>query len=153
MAQTTGGMSGVVGHVDFSTDGSAWTAANGHLMSVAVSGGELNTGFVHTSDGQFAILKAGKTNPLVVTVNIVYNETGDEAPDFAQDAYEAASAFYVRWSPGGGDSGDVGYTSGAGYVTAQPYPGFDVAPGDPLTISVECTVPSITRAAIGTAGW
>ena len=153
MAQTTGGMSGVAGHVDFSTDGAAWTAVNGHGMTVNVSGGELMTGTAHTSDGQFPILKAGKHNPLVVTVNVVFTETADEPADMAEDAYEAASAFYVRWSPGGGDASDIGYTTGSGYVTSPPYPPFDVAPGDPLATAVVVTVPSVTRSTIGTAGW
>ena len=153
MAQTTSGMSGAAGHLDFSTDGSAWTACNGHVMTVNVSGGELNTGAVHTSDGLTPILKGGKANPVVVTCNVVYTDTADEPVDMAQDAYEAGTAFYVRWSPAGGGSGDIGYTSGSGFVTGNPYPNFDVSPGDPLSVSVVVTVPSVTRSTIGTAGW
>ena len=153
MAQTTSGYSFHECHVDFSTDGASWTAVSGHLVSVAVSGGELITGVVHTSDGNTPILTASKNNPIVVTVSVVHTETADEPWDMAADAYDAKSQLYVRWSPAGGDASDLGYTSTAGYVTNFVFPGGDVAAGEAIVQAVEFTVPSVTRAAIGTAGW
>lgn len=153
MAQTTGGMSPQNMYVGFSTDGSSWTEVTGSANSVEVSGGERESGSARTFGTTTPITKYGGKAPLTVTVRGVYSEDADEAFRLAQAAYDGDTAFYVRWSPGGGDAGDYGYTTGAGQVMSPPYPGGAADTPEPILIEVAVEVPSITAAAIGTAGW
>ena len=124
MAQTTGGMSPQNMYVGFSTDGSSWTEVTGSANSVEVSGGERESGSARTFGTTTPITKYGGKAPLTVTVRGVYSEDADEAFRLAQAAYDGDTAFYVRWSPGGGDAGDYGYTTGAGQVMS-PLAGYD----------------------------
>ena len=153
MAQTTDGMSFTAPNVGISTDGSSWTDISGFAAMVDLSGGDRNTGVVYTADGDTAIIKGGKRTPVTVTASVVYTETASEPYDTVNDAYEAGTALYLRWSPGGGDSGDLGYTTSAGIVKSPVYPTGEVETGDPIMVDIVIEVASITEAAVGTAGW
>ena len=155
MAQTTSAMPMTAGYLGISTDGSSWTDISGHFMQVSWSGGSRNSGAAYTADGDTAIIKAGKRTPLTVTASVVYTETASEPFDTAMDQYETAGGgdLYLRWSPGGGDSGDLGYTTTAGIVKEAAYPQGAVETGEPIPCAIVVECASITRAAIGTAGW
>jgi hypothetical protein len=153
MAQTTSGMSPTNMYVGVSTDGNSWVDVSGFANSVEISGGERETGNAYTFDGDTAIIKAGKRGPLTVTVRGVYTETADKFYDETVDAYTAGSSFYVRWSPGGGDSGDLGFTTSAGIVKNNPYPGGATDDATPVMVELVLECASVTEAAIGTAGW
>jgi len=153
MAQTTGGMSASNMYVGYSTNGTAWTECSGSANSVEVSGGERQSGEAFTFDGNTPIVKYGKLGYLTVTVRGIYTPDADEIAAVAKTAYEAGSAFYIRWSPGGGDAGDLGYTTSAGTVINPVYPGGAADTPDPIMVEVVLHVGSITQAAIGTAGW
>jgi hypothetical protein len=155
MAQTTDGMSFAAHYLAFSKDGSSWTNVSGFSNSVNVTGGERVIGYGFTADGDTPIQKAGKRQGLTVTTRIVYTETADEAYDMAKDQYEltGGGAFYVRWSPGGGDAADLGFTTAAGLVKNPPYPAGTVESGEPIFCEVVMECPSIAESTIGTAGW
>ena len=153
MAQTTGGMSPTDMSVGLSTDGTNYTDVSGYANSVEIDGGERVTGNAFTFEGDTAIIKSGKREPLTVTVRGVYTETASEYYDMVVDAYEAGSALYVRWSPGGGDSGDLGFTSQAGIVKNAPYPIGEASTAEPIMTELVLEVAYVTEAAIGTAGW
>jgi len=153
MAQTTGGMAATDMSVWLSTDGSAWTDVSGYANSVEIDGGERETGNAYTFDGDTAIIKAGKRGPLTITVRGIYTETATEYYDKVVDAYEAGSDLYVRWSPGGGDAGDLGFTSQAGIVKNAPYPVGEANAPDPIMTELVLECAYVTEAAIGTAGW
>jgi hypothetical protein len=148
MAQTTAAMSWKDCKIEFSTDGSTYTDASGYANSVAVSGGERVTGAAYTTTGDTPIIKAGKRGPVTVTANVVYTETSSEFYDTANDAYEAASAFYLRWSPGGGSTGDLQYATSSGFVKSPVYPSGSADSGDPMMIDVVVEVASITEATV-----
>ena len=153
MTQTTGGMSPTEMYVGVSTDGSSWTDVSGYANSVEISGGERQTGSAHTFDGDTAIIKAGKRDPLTITVRGVYTETATQFYDKVVDAYTAGTSFYVRWSPGGGDSGDLGFTSSSGFIKNNPYPAGSTDDAAPVMTELVLECASVTEAAIGTAGW
>ena len=153
MAQTTGALSPQDLHVGFSTDGSAWTEVTGSANSVEVSGGERQSGSTRTFQSTAPIVKYGGKESLTVTVRGVYSETADEAYLLAQAAYDNDTALYVRWSPGGGDSGDLGYTTSEGKVMTPPYPSGAADTPDPMLVEIAVEVASVTQASIGTAGW
>lgn len=153
VAQTTGGMSAKDMYVGFSTDGSTWTEVSGAANAVEVSGGERVTGSQPTFTGDTMILKAGKRGTITVTVRGIYSPDADEVYALAKTSYESGGTFYVRWSPGGGDAGDLGYTTDAGIIKNPPYPGGSADSGDPILTEVQVETEYITQSTIGTAGW
>lgn len=153
MAQTTGGMSANAMYVALSTNNSDWTDVSGYANSVQVSGGERQTGEAFTFDGNTPIVKYGKLGFLTVTITGVYTEEANKLYALAKAAYEAGSTLYARWSPGGGDSGDYGYTTSAGTVINPVYPAGGADTPDPILIEVVLNVGSVTQSTIGTAGW
>lgn len=151
--QTTGAMSGFDMYLAYSTDGATWVDCSGNNNSVKVDGGVRQTGSTHTFLGDTPLIKGGKRDPITVTFRAVYTEKATEIYTIAKTAYEAGSAMYLRWSPGGGDAGDLGYTTDRGYVKNPPYPGGEAAGGDPLLVEVVLETPKITQSTIGSLGW
>lgn len=153
--QTTGAMSSVDMYVGFSSDDSTWYDVSGTVSSVDVSGGERVTGAAYTFTGDGPIIKSGKKGPITVTVKAVYDENTLNAYAYALTAYDTAGGgdMYVRWSPGGGASGDFGYTTSVGVVKSCVYPSGDVTSGDPIMFEMIVECGSITKSTIGTAGW
>ena len=152
--QTTAGMSAIDVYVGLSTDGSSWTDLSGQTLSVEVSGGERQTGSALTFTGDTPILKRGKRGVITVTIRGIYTETTSKFWNMAKTAYESATAsLYARWSPGGGDSGDYGYTTSAGICKNCVYPNADVNSADPILCECVIDCATVTEAAIGTAGW
>jgi hypothetical protein len=153
MAQTTGGMSAFDLMLGWSINGSTFTNVSGSSNSVAVDGGERAIGSALTFDGDYPIVKAGKRGVITVTIRGIYTEITSQLYALAKAAYEAGTVVYVRWSPGGGDAGDFGYTTGAAYVKSLPYPGGEADSADPILTEVQLDCAVITQATIGTAGW
>ena len=147
MAQSTTAISGKDLAVEQSVDGSTWVDVSGEATKISVSGGERITGSVHTADGDTPILKAGKRNPITVTLEAVYTETGDEAYDDANDAYEGASAHYLRWFPAGTTAANLKYTTAAGIVKNPVYPDIDPSSGDPVLVTIVLETTLITEGA------
>ena len=153
MAQTTGAMSPQNMYLGFSTDGSTWTEVTGSGNSVSKSGGERESGSARTFGYTAPIVKYGGKAPLRYTIRGVYSEKAAEAYLLAQAAYDNDTDFYFRYSPGGGDSGDLGFTASAGKVMNPPYPDGSADTPDPILIEFDVEFASLTQAAIGTAGW
>jgi hypothetical protein len=155
MAQTTDALSFSVHYVGFSTDNVTYTDVSGYSNSVSLSGFERVVGYGYTADGDIGIQKRGKKQPGTVTVRVVYTEVADKAYDMGKDAYDTSGGtdFYIRWSPGGGDAGDLGFTSTAGTVIGNPYPQGDVESGEPIFVEIMLACADIDESTIGTAGW
>ena len=148
MAQTTYAMTFEDCSVQISPDGTNWYEASGHANSVSISGGERQTGEAYTFDGEFAIVRRGKSQPLEVQLNVLYTEITNDPSDRMLSAYENGTDLYVRWSPGGGNVGDYRYTTTPGVVTAPPYPGGEAGNGDPVAVSLNVKVGRINRTII-----
>lgn len=119
MAQTTTATPQSIAEIEVSTDGTTWQSICGTTASVSFSGGEQMVGEQATQCGDTPVVVAsGKVSAITAEFNIVYTETTNEAFDFVQDVWETAGPkqVYVRYSPGGGDSGDVRFfaTNAAG---------------------------------------
>lgn len=143
MAQTTDAMSGLNCLVEFSTDGSIWTNASGYANSIEPGGGERKVGEMNTFDGDTPIIAAGKRGPVDLKYKGAYTEGDDEPFDMAKDAYEAGSTFYVRWSPGGGNVGDLQFTA-SGIISTFTYPKAEAGPGDPIAFEFNLKAPSVS---------
>lgn len=153
--QTTGAMSAVDMYVGLSADGTTWVDVSGTANSVQVSGGERVTGAAYTFVGDGPIIKSGKKGPITITARAVYDENSLNFYQKVLTAYDTAGggACYIRWSPGGGDSGDFGYSSSVGVVKSCVYPSGDVTSGDPILCEVVIECATVTKSTIGTAGW
>jgi len=148
MAQTEGGISFVDCKVETSPDDSVWTDISGFNASVALGGGSRQTGEAYTFDGDTAIIKGGKREPLEITVRVVYTEGASDPFEVVRALYEAGSDFYVRWSPKGGDSSEFLFTSDAGIITNPPYPSGEAGSGDPVMIEFTLKTPKVTKSVV-----
>jgi hypothetical protein len=147
MAQTTGAISSKDYKIETSPDGSAWTDRSGNAMKLSESGGERMTGTAHTFDGDVPIVTAGKRAEKTFNVEFVYSEGASDLFEVVRASYEAGSAFYVRYSPKGGQTNEFLYTSDAGYVTNVQNPPGDASNGDPVVCSFDFITPKFTKSA------
>ena len=150
MAQTTDAMSGVNAQIEFSPDGSVWTDQSGSANRVEAGGGNRQSGEAYSFDGDGALITSGKKEPREVTVGIVYTETGGESFEQLRALYEATggSDCYIRWSPGGGNVGDLQFTTSKGIITQFPYPSPDSGESGPIIVEAVVKVGDITTATI-----
>ena len=153
MAQSTAGMSGVNVKVMVSNNNSDWTDISGSSGGISVSGFSRQSGEVYTIDGDHAIDGAGKREPVELEVSIVYTETAGEAFTLAWTEFDTDDGddLWVRWSPGGGDTSDWGFTSTTGVITACLPPGGESAPGDPIVGSFTVKCASVDKSVLAAA--
>lgn len=113
MTQTTDALPQSIASLELSDDGSAWTEVCGETASVSFSGGEQMVGEQMTQCGDYpVVVGSGKVSAVTAEFNIVYTETSDEFYDATLDAFETAGnskTIYVRYSPAGGNDGDLRY--------------------------------------------
>lgn len=148
MAQTTGGTSAVNAVVEWSTNGSAWTLFSSHSNKVQNSGGARKTGEIETFDGDTVILTAGKRGSIDVKVAAVYTETAGEIQQIARAAQQAGTPFYVRWTVKAAVTGNLRYTTSAGYLTDSIFPDVDASDAKPVMCAFTLKTPEITVAAV-----
>ncbi len=150
MTQMTNAMSAVDAVIEISTDGNTWTDISGFSNSVQVPAQARASGEAYTFDGDTGIVTYGKRQPIDITVNVLYSETSTNAFDRVRTQHETANggALYVRWSPGGGDSGDYRYVTPACKVTSFSYPSVDAANAAPIPRSFTVRTPYVTKSTI-----
>lgn len=153
MAQTTGAMSGVGLKVMVSNNNSDWTDISGSANSVTPSGFNRQSGETYTFDGDHAIIGNGKREPIELEVNIVYTELAGEAFALVWAEFDAddGDSLWVRYSPGGGVTGDSAYTSTTGVVLSCLPPSSEAAPGDPLMTSFTVKCASVDKSTLASA--
>lgn len=158
MAQTTAALSGAAFQLEISTDAASFTDISGYAMSVDAGTQSAITGSTQTADGDAAIVvAANKLEPVELTFNVLYTEADTQPWDVIIDRFNSATkTLCVRWSPGGGDSGDLQYTTASDAGTAivvpisscTPAPSVDASSGDPVMFSFSVLTPAILKAAI-----
>lgn len=148
MAQATDALTFKANVIEFSANGSAWTAVSGESGSVTIDGGERSTEETFTWDADTPIVSSGKRGKLSVKVRILYRVDPASGWTMSKTAYEGDSALYVRWSPEGGTSGKKRYTTSAGKVTAPPYPGGEAGSAALIATEVNVDVATITESAV-----
>lgn len=150
MAQTTDAISFKDVKIELSTDNfsSSNVDASGYSNKVEIGGGERAYGEFFTADGDTPILTIGKRSSFELTMNVVYTEGTGHPFEMTMNAYENASALYMRWSPKGGASGDWMFTSGIGYILSPIYPGGDASTPDVVTVEFTLRTLSITKSVI-----
>lgn len=153
MTQTTDSIWGGAGYVGISTNGSSWTDISGHAMKVTPDGGDRRVGEKWVFDDENPIVKVGKKNSRQTRVDIIYTEKTANAFEVARAQFEAAGGggLYVRWSPGGGDIGDKGYSTGLAFVSDFRFPTQDSEEDGPIATYFVVYHANITTTTIATA--
>lgn len=146
MTQTTGGLSMRNCKIEMSINGSVWTDISGFSNVINWDSGDRDTDSVPTFDGDTKIVTAGKRNPINVTAKIVYTEGVSDAFEVARAAYEAATAFYLRWSPKGGTTGNFNYTTDSGIVKNPILPQGDSGSAAAVLVDIVMITPKVTKA-------
>lgn len=132
--------------IEISVDGgSNYTNISGQSNSLTVGGGDREIGSFFDAQNDTPTLGAGKRQPLELGLRVKYTETDAEAQGVLASAYENATETIVRYSPKGGNTGDRVYTSDAGFVQTNPYPGQEVESGDPMRLEFTIIVPKLTK--------
>jgi hypothetical protein len=135
--------------IETSTDGgTTWTDASGATNSITVDGGEREIGTFFDAQNDTPTLGVGKRSELELKVRVKYTEVDDDGFDTFAQAYESGDPIMVRYAPKGAATGARRYTSGAGYVKTNPYPGGEVESGDPLRCEFSVVVPSLTKSTV-----
>jgi hypothetical protein len=135
MAQTTDQVSQGCGKLEISYDNVTWTDISGVSQSVTDTSQTKMSGEVYTLDGNGPLIGGGKFEPMELTVAIVYTETDAEGYEIIRERFETAGcdvAFYLRWSPRGGNAGDEQLTTGNSRLTEFTYPAMDASAGGPI---------------------
>lgn len=153
MAQTTDSIWGGAAYVAVSTDGSSWTSIVSHARSVTPDGGDRRVGETWVFGDEDPIVKVGKKNSRQTRVDVVYTEIAADGFEVARGQFEATGGgtLYVRWSPAGGNVGDAGYTSDAGFVSDLRYPEVDSEEDGPMQTYFVVYHSSLTKSTIATA--
>ncbi len=135
--------------IEVSVDsGATWINISGQTNALSVGGGDREIGNFFDAANDTPTLGAGKRNPLEIETRVKYTETDSEAQGVLASPYENATETLIRYSPKGGASGDRLYTSDAGFVQTNPYPGQEVESGDPLRIEFTIVVGKLTKSLV-----
>jgi hypothetical protein len=110
-------------------------------------------GFELESEGT-SVFQQGKKEQTIgnfalgsVTIRAMYNEAADSAWDVANEAFEGRTPIYVRWSPRGGATGQLQFTTDPGYVKNPIWPGGE-ANASPIMPEIVVETPWVTKATI-----
>ena len=125
----------------------SWTNISGSSTSLDPITQDRLTGEAYTLDGNGAIVNGGKVQPFDATFTVVYTETAGEAWLLILAAWEAVScdsSICVRWSPGGGNVGDLIYTIN-GVMSSITYPNNNASEGGVIMAGFKVRAGAITR--------
>jgi hypothetical protein len=154
MPQTTNAVAMACGQLEISIDGcNVWTDISGSSSSVTGTTQTRINDQNYTLDGDFAIIRGGKKEPLELVFSIVYTPTAAEAFSIAQQIFEETGCggnICIRWSPNGGNAGDQRFTTADGILISFDYPTMDATAGGPIMTSFTSKHASVTAAIITT---
>lgn len=154
MAQTTDALFGGDFDIEYSSNGTAWTAIEGSVKGIDGLEQSRMTGEAYTGEGDTAVIVFGKREPIEITVNFLYTEQSGEAFEVFRAYFEAKTSVYLRFSPKGkGATGRYVYTtvSGSGAAAAvgiskfQYFDGLDAGSGDPVAGQFVLRTPAIAK--------
>lgn len=132
--------------IELSTDGAVWQDASGEANQVQVSGGDRAVAEFFSPNSDTPQLTFGKRAAIDIAVNAIYTEIANEPFEMANDSYENNTDLYVRWKPKGTGAGKYQYTSGAGRQLTPVYPGGDASSADPVPLTINVKVATVSKA-------
>ena len=144
MAQATNAMNTVNGQVEISLDAEAsFDDISGFANKLVIGELQRQVDDTFTAEGDTGIVKAGKFNPVDITYTVLYTEGASDIFTEIYAAYKAKTEVTVRWSPGGGNTGDYQFQSDPGPITSCNLPGVDPDEAGALLLTFTVRVPGI----------
>lgn len=150
MAQTTLALSMINAYVAYSTASSTtgFVDISGYANKIEPGPLTRASGEVYTYDGDIAIVKGGKRQPLDIKFSFVYAEEATGPFKIVYDRAVANSGLYVRWAPKGSATGNYQFTSDLGVITEFVWPQGDPDKGEPVMAGFTLKTPQATQASI-----
>ena len=152
MPQTTTALNTVDGVAEVSTDGVTWSNISGTFNKLEVSPQTTDSGSIATLEGQYKIVRAGKYNPVDLTLTLVYTETSGEAYALLHAQKNIAGrGWYFRYTPAGSNGEWRYYTADSSgnkapaRITEFPYPGLDAGDASPAVVVVKMQATQLAR--------
>jgi hypothetical protein len=149
MAQTTEAMSMKDAKIEVKIGSGSWTDIGGSANEITPDGFERKKGEANTFVGDSPVMLRGKKGSGTVTIKVLYTENDAEGHLLLYNAFEDGERVQARWSPLGGASGDLQYTSDAlGFITNSLPPGGESGSADPVMTEFVIACGSIAMAVI-----
>lgn len=153
MPQTTGTVPQSCGKVEFSTVSTcdSWTNVSGSVNSILAPTQTKMVGEEYTFDGDGAIVLVGKLEPFDLTVRIVYTEEALEAYIIEKTQFELGACngyMCLRWSPAGGNVGDIQYTTNYAPITSHSWPPINAGAAGPIMVEFTMRVSTVTESLV-----
>lgn len=138
MAQTTGAISPRENVIETSPDNAVWTDRSGVITKLTPGPGTRKNGQTNTfGTPDTAIITVGQRPAVQWHVDYLYTEVGGELFEVARAAFEAATDFYIRFKPKGGQTGEFIITTLVGKIVSFDYPPMDANSGDPVMLGFD----------------
>lgn len=140
-------VSGMGFQVQVSADGTTWSDISGFSNSIKPDGGELQTAEAYVFQKDAPIITVGKTDPVELTLSILYTEGASEATAVIHGYYAAKTLVYLRYSPKGGTAGQWMWT-GQGYFTKPIYPEGNSSKADSIMVETTFKTATLTKSTV-----
>ena len=131
--------------IDQTPASSSFIAVESWMTNITVSGGDTPTSTFNTYTTPLVF--TGEINPWTVVVEGIYTETTTDPFIEIYDDYVASPGllYDVRWSPSGGASGAIQYTTSGGKLTAVTIPTQSANDSGAVMFSFTIQCSTITR--------
>jgi hypothetical protein len=144
----TGAIAMTDARMEYSLNGSTWSDCSGYANEIAAAEQTRKTGVTYTFDGDTAIIKAGKREPIDLEITVVYEEGTSSPWEVMRPYFEAGSAVYFRYGPKGTSTGSYRFTADPGYITKWPYPVGKPDTGDPVVVALTLQTARLTKGTV-----
>ena len=135
-------------YVQVSTNGTAWTdLSDSATVEIPTGSGQRPASSLRPYGLDVEIIVPGRREPLALIVTYNYADAAIDGTLWA--AYEAGSAFYLRFAPRGNATGNFLYTTDAGIITSPPIPEGQRHSGTTVLARFTLETPKFTKSTIG----
>jgi len=134
--------------VEISTDNSNWTDISGYSNNIDPGDMVRMDGEAFNFSADKGEVTTGKLAIREISLDILYTEGASDVADSIRDAIEANTPYYLRWSPQGGSTGELRYTSDAGKWISVNDPSGQADSPDPAILTAVFKTPFVTKSTI-----
>jgi len=135
-------------YIAISTDGVNWVdLSESGSVEIVAGAGQRPTTELYAYGADAPIVVPGRRRPM--RLGITYGCADAARDDTIRTAYEAGSAFYLRYAPRGYATGNYLYSSDAGIVTSPPLPEGQRHSGAAALTRFTFETPRLTKSTIG----
>ena len=150
MAQYTGAVSWKDSKIEISfNSGGAFDDISGWASELQLPPGVRKSGEIYTSDGDIAVITAGKREPMEIVVMVGYSEGASDVFETTRASWESGETdVQLQWSPKCGGSTTFLFTTTDGLVSQFGYPAGQAEDGSPLVVQFAVKVPSVVKSVV-----